>query len=230
MKPWLPLVALLAACGSPMSEADAGVDAGSTPPPPPTFCFGRPKLEFCEDFDELALPGAFDSVSNVGGEATIDPSTWTTSPNAVSMRSTNDGANVTLSKTVAGELTFKTFLQMRVDAKPAAGAVEVVSIARDANHYGVWLNAENELSVTADGQTLGSMALISPDWQSVRLDVGHDGGTRFLSFKIGDAIVVDKKPIVAEPNLPSPTFTIGLGPDAGAGWNVQFDTVTFIYN
>ena len=93
------------------------------------------------------------------------------------------------------------------------------------------MNAANELSVTADGDTLGSMALPSTDWSSVRLDVGHDGGTRFVSFKIGDAIVVDKKPMLdAGSSLPSPTFTIGLGPDAGAGWNVRFDTVTFIYN
>lgn len=230
MRYLLPLVALCAACGSSPSEADAGLDAGSNPPPT-TFCFGRPKLEFCEDFDEFALPGAFDLAANVGGEATIDDSTSTTTPKSVSMRSTTDGAHVTLSKTVDGELTFKTFLQMRVEAKPTAGVVEVLSIARPNEHYGVWLNAANELSVTADGDTLGSMALPSSDWSSVRLDVGHDGGTRFVSFKIGDAIVVDKKPMLdAGSSLPSPTFTIGLGPDAGAGWNVRFDTVTFIFN
>lgn len=230
MRYLLPLVALCAACGSPTSEADAGPDAGSNPPPT-TFCFGRPKLEFCEDFDEFALPGAFDSLHDLGGDATVDQSTSTTAPKSVSMRSTRDGAHVTLSKTVDGTLTFKTFVQLRVEAKPASGVVEVLSISRPSEHYGVWLNAANELSVTADGDTLGSLALPSTDWSSVRLDVGHDGGTRFVSFKIGDAIVVDKQPMLdAGGSLPSPTFTIGLGPDAGAGWNVRFDTVTFIYN
>ncbi|MGV3623637.1 MAG: hypothetical protein ACO1OB_22650 [Archangium sp.] len=230
MKTWLPLVALCAACGSPPTEADAGVDAGSTLPPV-TFCFGRPKLEFCEDFDELALPGAFDQASNVGGTATIEDGLWTTEPKAVVMRTTADGAKVTLGKTVTGQSTFKTFLQLHVDEKPAGGSVELFSISRPDEHYAVWLNAQSELSVTAHGEQLGTLALPASEWNSVRLDVGHDGGTRFLSFKIGDAIVVDRKPLLdAGSSLPSPTFTIGLGPDAGAGWGVRFDTITFIYN
>ncbi len=229
MRYLLPLAALCAACGSPMSGPDAG-DAGPAIQPTPTFCFGRPKLEFCEDFDGDPLPGAFDTAVNTGGAANIDEAASTSAPRSVSMRSTGDGAQVTLSKQVTGEMTFKTFLQLRVDAKPASGAVEVLSLGGQADHYGVWLSATDELSVVADGQTLGSMQMPSSDWLAVRLDVGHDGGTRYVSFKLGDATVVNRQPVLAAPSLSSPTFTVGLGADAGAGWNVRFDTITFIYD
>lgn len=230
MKYLLPLAALCAACGSPMSGPDAG-DAGPTVPPPERFCFGRPKVEFCEDFDEHELPGAFDSAVSSGGVATIDDSAFTTPSKSVAMQSSADGAQVTLSKQVTGETTLKTFVQLRVDGKPAAGAVEVLSLGDATQHYAVFLNAQSEVSVVADGQTLGTGALpTADDWNSVRLDVGHDGGTRFVTFKVGDATIVNREPVFSAPSLPSPTFTIGLGPDAGAGWNVRFDTITFIYN
>ncbi len=223
---YLPLLLLCVACDVPPSEADAG-DAGTTVTN--TFCFGRPKLEFCEDFDGAPLPGAFATAHNLGGQARLDDSAFTTMPRSVVMQTTEENAVVTLSAPgTDARQTFKTFVQLRVDEKPTTGAAEVLSIGNGAHHYSLWLDANEALSVVADGQALGETTLSSGNWNSVRLDVLHDGGTRYINFTVGSTPVVSREPIPDAGALPSATFTLGLA-DAGAGWQARFDTVTFIY-
>ncbi|MBL9038646.1 MAG: hypothetical protein JNG84_09050 [Archangium sp.] len=222
------VLGLLALTGC-QPPAPTGNDAGT---PEPNFCFTRPKLEFCEDFDTAALPGGFDSLTTVGGTAVLDGTATTSAPSSALLTTTASRPSVAFTKRFSSALTYKTFLQLRVDARPASGEVELAALeVSPADRYALALDADGTVWLSAGGQRLGSTLVPLNDWVSVRFDVGHhDGGTPDVTLRLGDTTALFRDPLPSSLAPETPSLSVGLGGDAGAGWAVRYDTITFIVN
>ncbi len=222
----------LTACGAATSHVPEG-DADGGSPPPPSFCFTRPKLQFCEDFDAQPLPAGFDGLIEEGGQWSVDEADATSLPRAALVTATGAGARVLLRKAFAPAEAYKTFLQFRVDASPASGEAELLAVELSPTaRLTLKTNASDDAWLSVNGDRLGETKLPRGEWVSVRLDVlraGEDAGPggRLVTLKLGEEAVLSRHPLPSA-GLEAPAVQVGLWVDGEAGWSVRYDTVTVI--
>lgn len=195
-----------------------------------TFCFSRPKLGFCEDFDAAELPGAFETMMTRGGQLVVDGVDSTTAPRSVTMESLVDGADVGLATPAGPAVTYKAFFQVRIEAAPATGEVELFSLEVGEDRFSLLTDAQGALFSTHGATRWPSARMPTGDWASVRFDVVTLGDATTLSVKIGDEIAINRKAIALSAAQQPGRNAVGLLGGAAAGWKARFDTITFIQN
>lgn len=239
-------VGVVACSESSGQPADAGSEASARPD---TFCFTRPALEFCEDFDEGPLPARFEALTQTSGKMTVEASDPASAPNAGHVTiAAGQAADVVLQKTFAQGTKYRLFLQVREGARSANAArkssVKVMAlrfagagdyeIGIGTDESGAWFGYESGKTGgdAAGPQTFAATRPVaaSAKWVSVRLDVDvlADGsGTVLIRF--GNDRVVDLAPIAPPFARAAPIVRLGAwdGAAANDGWDFRFDNVTF---
>lgn len=200
------LAVLVAACSSTTAApTDGRVDGGARGVDP--FCRTRPRLSFCEDFDEKPLPGAFDAVE---GDATLlsvesrkdapsEPHVAVLTPRAGS----TDARFVTLAKE-----GIKYNLFFLAQLFPGHGRVDLAGVEDGAYKLVIGLDAKDiwyveETRFDQDGGSSPTLLVretkvaVDPnDLTSVRLDVYVDGpGVGHMRFRSGDDVVCESEPL-----------------------------------
>ncbi len=241
------LLASVIAFGAACPEGDS-VDGpiDEQPPPPDPFCFTRPALDFCADFDEAALPAPFTTQDIVGGTLTLDDSD-VSSP-AFALRATLDAAGAGVQAAQVSQafdderLRFKLFMKLRVDELPTSasgpdsGRAEVLAVFFPEHDYrtglqvdaaGVWSAFEQR---GADRITVpASQALPLGEWKSVRFDVEFkDVDTGNVKVHFGSARVVDSDTFTPPAELAKSGLAIGPRGDGMAGLSLRYDDITWI--
>jgi hypothetical protein len=227
-----PLAAVLALAGC------------ETAPPraiPDPFCRERPRIPFCEDFDEAPLPGVFDSVLGEGASLVIDDRDSASGPSSLLASASSTGRAAIVRRFEAG-YKFRVFLQARIDALPTGDtAAELVVLDLDADGApsyrvalgyrggdGTWFVSELRDEVRTELPASGPLPL--GHWVSVRFDyeVLATGEAR-MHVRFGNDSVVDA---LLTPPAPEaiPTLAIGLDATGSGPWQARFDNVTFDLN
>lgn len=203
--------------GGASSSGSGGSDDERVDP----FCSTRPRLSFCEDFDDAPLPGRFQSVDGSPAVARHDDAP--SQPNVLAI----DG-DARLSFDAAAGIKFNLFFLVKV-ASPH-GRLELAGFDDGDDHL--------VLGVEEDGHwfvTLGDKKIASPfgpkdnEFSSVRFDVYVDGaGTGHLRFRSGEDMVFEKELVTytAGKSELKPRWFVGAKLVEGACAQVQFDSVT----
>lgn len=224
---------------------DAGVDAA--PARPDTFCFTRPALEFCEDFDERPVPGAFAAkVEAGGGVLTIDDVEPASAPSsllasiAAAPAGTPEGA-ARLEQTFSSGIKYRVFAQMKEQGRSSGGAdasVYVAGLGFVGHDYEVGIGTDGTGAWFAYERAAGgavqrfpaTLPLPAGKWVSVRLDVDvtvEGEGTMLVRF--GTDSVVESVAIHPPFAAAQPILLLGAwGATAPhTGWGFRFDNVTY---
>ncbi|MBX3185366.1 MAG: hypothetical protein KF819_00060 [Labilithrix sp.] len=228
------------------APADAGAEGETRPD---TFCFTRPVLQFCEDFDEGPLPARFETRSESGGALTVDTTTPASAPSSLLATVTASATEIgraRLEKAFGSGTKYRVFVQMREEQRSAkaAAAVRVLGLAFAAeptyevgvatNERGEWYGYErrrDEAGAETEGRFPASRALEGQGkWVSVRIDVDvNAAGAGIMTVRFGSDAVVDHVPIAPPFASAAPTMLLGLdaaGPPHDA-WAFRYDNVTF---
>lgn len=223
-------------CSSSEAPPTPGVQTGTDP-----FCSTRPKLQFCEDFDTLELPGAFSELDEGGGSLTLIDDTSASEPRSLRVESNGQGAALLRRAFTAGS-KFRLFMLVQLtappvpngdaDARAELGALEFpteggmyrlgVALAGDG-HWFVFESTTGgirKLPVTAP--------LTTGDWTSVRFDVDFvKGGESTVFVRFGDESVVPHTAITPPFDTAAPSVALGLAASGMPPMKVGIDNVTF---
>lgn len=230
-----------AACGDGV-ETGAGGGGGATgsggaAPGVDPFCATRPVLEFCEDFDEAALPGRFGAIREDGATLTIDE-VDPASPPASLLAATDGEAPGTAALVGAFEAgsRWRLFLQSRLDVLPGEGVEAVLgtytvesaegpyAVSYGVRGSGLWFVREERGGTARDVEATVPVTL--GRWISVRLDVDLlEDGTGTATLRSGNDAVVTVDDLAPPTDEAAPTVRLGLASSGGA-WAVRFDNVT----
>jgi hypothetical protein len=235
--------------------ADGGVDApsGADARPeaeagPPTWCATRsPAPAFCDDFDRGALGAAWDALVQTAGSAVaLDPSTFTSAPQSLAVRSKAVGGgefgNVLLRKTVSSTAPrAKLAFDFQGDPAPTSGGpVAIATLDMSLNHlFTLYLRDEGALDAGASagpalvelapvvGQTRYPFTLPAlTAGQFVRVEIDVDLGTQRADVRFGGATVLSQIAIAGGATS-QPTIRVGVlstGPQPA--YAARFDDVT----
>lgn len=240
------LVAGNASCGategSPSPAGDGSADAGDAHRGVDPFCRTRPRLSFCEDFDETELPGRFSSIEGeralFSREANADAPS---SPNVLVITPTPSSPNARLFIPTDAGVKFNLFFLMNV--APGHGRVELAGLDDGDYHLEIGLEADDRWYVEersgavddADGGAPATRTLVTevrPEigtFSSVRLDVYVDGdGLGHLRFRSGDDMVFENEPLTFGGGRDTllPILYIGARLRGDVASPVMFDSVT----
>lgn len=258
----LATAAFVAACSSDSADpnGDAGADASQEaaaetgPAQAEGFCFSRPALPLCEDFDEAPLPGVF---ATMVGEAAMAIEQGDATSKPAALRITADPANgATLdARLISAPLTagkkLRSLVQVSLPARtPTADAAPLRLCSMEftgeragvagkyrysfaTNGKGDWFG--EELFAPNDGgapesKTFPAQAGVpSDEWTSVRLEVDVlANGSATFGARVGADVVLAGVPMGTPEGLLAPVFSLGLdGAMPASAWAVRFDTVTF---
>lgn len=236
-----PVVAVaVLGCGDDTSSGAGGAGGGTSGeggarPGVDPFCATRPVLEFCEDFDEAALPGRFTEQRAEGATLALDETDPASPPHA--LRVTADGGPAT--GIVAGAFEagsrYRLFFQLRIDALPAEGEATIGAHAIDASgtsyRVGFGVDASgapflDEVLGDEVTRTEGTAPLPLGRWVSVRLDVDLLGdGTGTATLRFGNDIVATTDALAPPADEAAPSVSLGLVTTGGT-WVARFDNVT----
>ncbi|MBX3232601.1 MAG: hypothetical protein KIT84_16620 [Labilithrix sp.] len=230
------VLAMLLGCGSDgttgTSPDASAPDAGDGRTDP--FCRTRPRLSFCEDFDEGELPGRFESIEGSAAIVTRGPRDGAPSaPNVVTIAQTAEATDARLTFSSARGNKFNLFFLVAV----AEGHGRLDLAGLDDGDYHL------ELGVEPDGKWYveeriagGAPRLVATElgprrgeFTSVRFDVYVDGaGEGHIRFRSGSDTVFTSEPLSfgdARAEL-APRWYVGARLRAGDPSRVAFDTVT----
>lgn len=223
--------------GAPSMPA-APSDAGAARVDP--FCATRPRLAFCEDFDEDDLPGRFAAIEGDPALVARAPRSDAPSPpQAITVTHAAGSTDARLVFTAHEGVKFNLFFFLR--AEPGHGRVEVAALEDGAYRLELGLTDDDRWYVTEhpgaeDGgaapppRTLATEA--GPErgtFSSVRLDVYADGAGRgHLRLRSGDLTVYAAEPLAFGEGKAKlrPRVHVGARLLEGAPARVAFDTVT----
>lgn len=251
-RPKMRLGAVLALALAPLTGA-CTEEPARTPPPAERgrdpFCATRPKLEFCEDFDEGPLPGRFAESDVHRASLSLDEGETASAPGALlAAVSGAEGERARLLRTFEPGHKLRLFLQIHVEfGAPASGAVECMALEFASpsapGSYRVGLIADGgAYRVRAMARVPGepdrvdaiavAEALPVGEWTSVRFDVDWDeAGEGRLLLRFGDATAVDRAALAAPPGWVgafASTVSLGLASEVpGSSWRVRYDNVAY---
>lgn len=226
---WWVAAVLVGACGPDVPPRDL----------PDPFCRERPRLPFCEDFDEAPLPGVFDEVlADGGGTVVADESDSASGAAAMRARVPSTGVAMIRHRDALG-WKYRVFLQARIDALPSEGEAELIAFTLDADgaddyrialvtRAGQWFVVETREGVRTEWP--GSVAFPLGRWVSTRFDyeVLATGEARVhVRFGNDSTVNVTTSPPASEA---VPTIDIGVRASGGGPWDARFDNVTFDLN
>lgn len=223
--------------GGPAAVDDGGVaDAHRGVDP---FCRTRPRLSFCEDFDESDLPGRF---SNVEGERSLfareASADAPSSPNVLVVAPTASSPNARLFIPADMGVKYNLFFMMNVE--PGHGRVELAGLDDGTYRLEIGLEEDDrwyveERSGAVDGGSPETRTLVTdvrPEigtFASVRLDVYVDGdGLGHLRFRSGDDVVFENEPLTFGDGKDTlyPSLYVGARLRSDGAARVTFDSIT----
>lgn len=234
--------AALGACSSTEASSDAGTvdagDGGARGVDP--FCRTRPRLSFCEDFDEKPLPGAFDAIEGDGTLFSLEARKDAPSEPNVAVLTPKEGSTDARFVTLAKEgIKYNVFFLVRPE--PGHGRVDLAGLEDGAYKLVIGIGADDtwyveETTIAEDGGTTPTTRVLAPtvkldtsDLAAVRLDVYVDGpGKGHMRFRSGDDVLYETEPLVF-PNgkaTLTPKVFVGAKRRDGAPTKLALDSVT----
>lgn len=229
--------ALLLASGCGNDDAPPADDGGTGGSPgPDPFCFTRPKLEFCEDFDEEPLPGSFSEAIEDGCTLEVVSDEAASPPGALFARCQDAGpARGLLRQPFDGSDRLRWFGQVYVEALPEGQSAELGSFELGSYRAGFGVDEAGHLFAFEDAGT-GAVRFESTSplpvgrWLSLRWDVNLDeeGGTTSGLLRLGNDPVVDTEDLAPPDDVLSAPLavTVGLEGATGGGWAIGYDNIT----
>lgn len=234
--------ACLASCGdgSPSSStaaSDGGVEGGARVVDP--FCRTRPRLTFCEDFDEGALPGRFLRIEGSSEIVTLEAHPDAPSePNAIRIAHAGAATDARLLLQAAQGVKYNLFFFVRLE--PGHGRLELAGFDDGDYHLEIGVEEDNRWYVEerpgpTDGGTPAPRTIattVGPalsSFSSVRFDVYVDGGgVGHMRFRSGDDVVFQSEPLTFGNGKATitPTIYVGARLRAGAPSTVWLDSVS----
>jgi hypothetical protein len=232
----------LLACGedgsSSATSPDAGADTGSAADDP--FCRTRPRLAFCEDFDEAAsLPARFSRIEGKPEIVSIEAHPDAPSgPNALRVASTATATDARLVLEADKGVKYNLFFFVRLE--PGHGRVEIAGLEDGDYRLALGVEADGKWYVEehpgpTDGGVPAPRTLatdVAPElstFSSVRFDVYVDGaGLGHLRFRSGNDVVFLSEPLTFGDGKATltPTLYVGARIHAGTSPPLWFDSVT----
>jgi hypothetical protein len=234
--------ATVLACGSDqpagMTAVDGGAETGSQGADP--FCRTRPRLSFCEDFDEADLPGRFTRIEGnaalIKREANEEaPST----PNVMTIAHTASATDARLAIDATQGVKYNLFFLMKIEA--GHGRVEIAGFDDGDWHLelgveedGHWYIEEHagagDGGVAPAPRTIATTVMPTVgSFSSVRFDVYVGGnGLGHMRFRSGASIIFEAEPLTfggGKATL-TPHIYVGSRLRGGAPARLSFDTVT----
>ena len=190
------------------------------------FCETRPKIEFCEDFDVLALPGSFSEEQSSQSSMVLSSEESASLPNSMSV-SVETGGTAELRHTfeVGGKLRLFGMLYV---PELGDGDVRIGAFELGDYHIGFGVSEDGRLWAYEGSDRLeGQGELPVGRWASFRWDVNiyADGsGTANLRFGNDVMFETDALTTLGADGMP-PTVVIGLK-EATGEWQMFFDNIT----
>ncbi len=238
------LAACLVACADELSSSTVASDGGAGAAveggaPVDPFCRTRPRLSFCEDFDESALPGRFVRIEGSSEIVTVEAHPDAPSaPNAIRVAQSATANDARLVLTAAQGVKYNFFFFVRLE--PGHGRVEIAGFDDGDYHLEIGVEENNHWYVDErpgplDGGTPAARTLatdVQPElstFSSVRLDVYVDGaGLGHMRFRSGDNVVFQSEPLAFghDKAALAPTIYVGARLRAGAPSTLWFDSVS----
>ena len=203
----------------PATSADGGAERDARGVDP--FCRTRPRLSFCEDFDEGPLPGRFVRIEGNPEIVSLAPNTDAPSaPNAVQIAHSPSATDARL--------------------EPGHGRLELAGFDDGDYHLEIGVGEDNRWYVEerpgpVDGGTPTTRTLattVEPElstFSSVRFDVYVDGaGVGHMRFRSGDSVVFQSEPLTFGDGKTTltPTIYVGARLRVGAPSSVWLDSVS----
>jgi len=237
----IAFAASLMGCGedgaSSTPAPDGAVESGGRGVDP--FCRTRPRLTFCEDFDEAPLPGRFLGIEGSPEIVTLEPHPDVPSaPNAIRIAHTTSATDARLVLQAVQGVKYNLFFFVRLE--PGHGRLELGGF--DDGDYHLELGVEEdgrwyveERPGPTDGGTPPPRTIattVGPtvsSFSSVRFDVYVDGaGLGHMRFRSGDDVVFQSEPLTFGNGKTTitPTIYVGARLRAGAPSTVWLDTVS----
>jgi hypothetical protein len=234
----LVTAASLSTHGCTGSDGGAGGGGGAAQGVDP-FCATRPKLTFCEDFDESELPGRFDGQYAEGCELSSSAAQSSSPPRAllVSCAGTTQSparGGVYAEVDSAGKLRW--FGQVHVESLPSVGqsdlgAFELSGVGYRAA-FGVDADGRYYVRETRGGEsttTTGELAVRVGVWSSVRWDVDLETeGPSTGWLRIGNDTAVSIGELAPPAGHVGARVTVHFGVDGvrSDGLRVHYDNLT----
>ena len=219
------------------ATADGGAESGTRGVDP--FCRTRPRLSFCEDFDEATLPGRFVRIDGSPEIVTIEAHPDAPSaPNAIRIAQSATANDARLVLQAAQGVKYNFFFFVRLE--PGHGRVELAGFDDGEYHLEIGVGEDNHWYVEErPGATDGGAPMprtlttnVEPKlsaFSSVRLDVYvDDAGLGHMRFRSGDDVVFQSEPLTfghGKATL-TPTIYVGARLREGAPSTLWIDSVS----
>ena len=214
---------MLAGCDSDDTQVEMTevVEQGFDP-----FCETRPRIEFCEDFDTQALPGAFDEQISASSTMTLEDEEASSLPRSLLISVEPGGVGQLRHQFEAGG-KLRLFGMLYV-AELGEGDVEIASF--ELGDYRIGFGASEDGSLWGfEGETrlAGTGSLPVGKWASFRWDVNiYEDGTGSAKLRFGNDFIVNTEELSTPVGSDdAPVTTVGLSAESGA-WTMRFDTLT----
>ena len=216
---------------------DGGVESGARGVDP--FCRTRPRLTFCEDFDEAALPGRFLGIEGNPEIVTLEPHPDAPSaPNAIRIAHTAAATDARLVLQADEGVKYNLFFFARLE--PGHGRLELAGFDDGDIHLEIGVEEDNrwyvqERSGSTDGGAGAPRTIatsVEPalgSFSSVRFDVYVDGaGMGHMRFRSGDDVVFQSEPLTFGNGKATitPTIYVGARLRTGAPSTIWLDSVS----
>jgi hypothetical protein len=243
-----------------LRQTGYAADAGEASPMQPyvdggPFCASQSsRPTFCDDFDELPLPGPWSSFTATGGSLKLDPSAFVTAPNSLLAQGEPLPSSQPLDTALRTQFTLSAppttvvlaFQMQPVQADPNAGAASVVAALDFTdvanNRYTVQfallqqgaalsMQLEEQARFVDGGSTYVSHPVPDPlsigTWTPIGLTVNwtaNNSARALVTF--GTASEIDV-PLAMRVNATSLQLTIGstFESEPSQGWKNRFDNV-----
>jgi hypothetical protein len=224
--------------GPAATSGDAGIESGARGVDP--FCRTRPRLTFCEDFDEAELPGRFARIE--GAAAIVTREAHADAPSAPSVITIAHAPGSTDARLVLPATEgVKYNLFFFVSIQPVHGRVALAGFDDGAWHLEIGLEAdgkwyvEEQPGAVPDGgppvpRTIATQ--VAPKigaFASVRFDVYVDGnGLGHMRFRSGGDTVFESEALTFGGGKATitPQIYVGARLRSGALSRLSFDSVT----
>lgn len=237
MRRWsaLAIATLVFGCGessdtpssasSSSSSGTSGTSSGSTSGDDERidpFCSTRPRLSFCEDFDDSALPGRFQSVDGTPSVTKL----LDDAPSVPNVLTIDGDARLTFDS--AAGIKFNLFFLVKVAA--THGRIELAGFDDGTDHFQLGVEATgNWFVVLNDKKIATTFAPKAGEFSSVRFDIYVDtAGAGHLRFRSGEDMVFEKELVTYTAGKAElkPRWFVGAKHLEGPASQVQLDSIT----
>ena len=217
---WALIALACVGCGS-----DGETDSGTAQPGIDPFCETRPRIEFCEDFDGIELPGAFGEQRSELSTMSISSEQASSAPESLKITVESGGSAILAQSFEAGG-KLRLFGMVFVP-ELGAGDVKLGAFVIDGYHIG--FGASDDGSLWAyEGETRlpGTGTLPLGKWASFRWDVNiYDDGTGTANLRFGNDVMFETDALTTPGAPESPAVEVGVF-EATGPWAMYFDNVT----